>query len=146
MVPAIFRPAAREDGVWGILAAAGSAAVLLAALALALDFSAAASARSDAQFALDSALRSAAHALAPDSVASGSPGLERQGAVDAADAVLAASLPGPLRFAWSSPPVVEAGPPAAIAATLSVTVPMPAVLGTVTFPVHSEEAIGWLPH
>lgn len=146
MAPAIFRQAAREDGVWGVLAAAGTAAVLLAALALALDFTAAADAHSDAQFALDSALRSAAHALNPTSVPTMSPTLDATSAENTADSILTSSLPGQVQVAWLNPPMVQAGPPASIAGTLAVTVAMPALVGPVTFSVHSEEAIGWLPH
>lgn len=146
MAQAICRRAAREDGVWGVLAAAAAAAVLLAALALALDFTAVASAHSDVQSALDAALRSAAHEVQPASIASATPYLSPQGAAVAADTVLSASLPQPISYAWSSPPSVAAGPPASIAATLLVTVRVPALLGQVSFPVHAEEAIGWLPN
>lgn len=120
--------------------------MLLAALALALDFTAAASAHADVQFALDSALGSAAHDLDPASIASASPQLDSAVAEAAANAVLGSALPGQITCKWSSPPAVEAGPPASIAATLAVTVPMPALVASVTFPVHAEEAIGWLPH
>ena len=146
MEPAIFRRTAREDGVWGILAAAGTAAVLLAALALALDFAAVASAHSDVQAALDAALRGAAHQVAPSSITSGVPLLDAAAAEAAAEPILRASLPGGLGFAWEGAPSVQSGHPAAIAATVMVTAPMPALIGEVTFPVHAEEAIGWLPH
>ncbi len=146
MVPAIFRRAAREEGVWGVLAAAGTTAVVLAALALALDFTAAASAHTDVQSALDSALRSAAHDLDPASVTSAAPRLDTPIAEATADSVLGSALPGQITYRWSNPPSVQTGPPASIAATLAVTVPMPALLGPVTFPIRAEEAIGWLPH
>jgi hypothetical protein len=131
--------------VWGVLAAAATAAVLLAALALALDFTAVASAHSDVQSALDTALRSASHEVRPASIASATPSLSPTDAIAAADAVLSASLPQPIGYAWSAPPSVLAGPPSAITATLLVTVQVPALLGRVSFPVHAEEAIGWLP-
>jgi len=146
VVPAIFRRAAREDGVWGVLAAAGTAAVLLAALALTLDLAAMANARTEVQSALDSALTSAARDVLPSSIASTHPVLAGASAEADASASLGAALPGTIGYRWLNPPTVQAGPPASIAASIAVTVTLPAVGGDVTFPVGGREAIGWLPH
>ena len=145
MARAIFRRAAREDGVWGILAAAASASVLLAALAIALDFAAIADARGVAQGALDAALYAAAHDVVPSSVPSAQPTIAAPAADAAAEAALAPALSGGITYAWSTPPTVQAGPPARLAATLEVTVPMPALVGSVSFPVRSAVGIAWLP-
>ena len=146
MVSAIYRRVASEQGVWGVIAAAGTAAVLLAALALALDFTALDAARTEGQAALDDALRAAAHDVAPMTVVSQTLELDPETAQAAAIAALQQSIRSPLSFRWVSGPEVLAGPPAAVRGQIDVLVPMPALLGSVSLPVSGEEAIGWLPH
>ena len=146
MASAIFRRMASEAGIWSVIAAAGAAAALLAALALALDLTALGSARTEGQAALDNALRAAAHDVTPQSLTSQAPALDPDIAQSTALATLRQSVRPPLTFRLVSGPDVLSGPPAAIRAQIDVLVPLPALLGTVTVPLSGEEAIGWLPH
>ena len=145
MVPAILRQTAREDGVWGVLAAAGTAAALLAALALALDLAALAAVRTDVQSALDAALVTAAHEVVPSSVPSNDPQLDTATAAAVAKATLSAAIPATIHLRWLTPPAVQNGSPSSIIATVEVTAPMPALIGSVSFRVQGQEAVAWLP-
>lgn len=142
---ATFRRAASEDGIWGVAAATGVAAFLLAALAVSLDLTAVSSARTQAQLALDAALRSAAHEIVPASIASSSPEMQSPDAEHAVQSTLDSAIQPPLQFRITQGPTVLRGMPPAISAAISVRVPLPALVGTITLPVRGEAALGWLP-
>ena len=143
MVRAIYRRLAPEDGVWSVLAASALAAVLLAALALSLDLAAAGSARVAGQAALDAALQQSAHEIVPNSVASQAPAVAGPAAGALFRTTLDGLLPPPEQARVTSGPTVQGND---ISAQIELTVPMPAMLGTITMPLQGEVAVGWLPH
>ena len=143
MVRAICRRLAPEDGVWSVLAASAVAAVLLATLALSLDLAAAGSARVAGQAALDAALEQSAHEIVPDSIASTTPSVAAPVAAALFQKALGGLLPPPEQARVTSGPTVQGND---ISAQIELTVPMPAMLGTITMPLQGEVAVGWLPH
>ncbi len=141
MVRVICRRLAREDGVWGVIAASSLAAVLLAALALSLDLAAASSARTLGQAALDASLRAAAHDVVPASIPSSSPVISN-GSEDLSTN-LSRLTPPPLKAAVTAGPVVQGGE---LSAGIAVQAPLPALLGPVRILLTGKVKLGWLPH
>lgn len=120
-----------------------AAGILLAVLALGLDVAALSDARTSGDAALEAALRTASHELAPPSVASDALALSTPLADRAFTSSLMSNLPPPLSVRIISGPAVLAGPPPSLRAGIAVLVPLPVSGELVPLRISGEVAIGW---